>query len=121
MLVTGCASVKVYRTDTGTVYPPTKPDSVLVFFAAADVKRPFEVIGDIMAEGSSSGGVNDAWLVSKSQEKAAELGANAIIVTKLMGATATSAMPLGSSQWEERIQVIRFTDSSAPVPPKPEH
>jgi hypothetical protein len=112
LLLGGCVSAKMFRTGTGEVYAPTKPEMVLVFFAADDVKRPFEVIGEILAEGSSGWGANDASLVSKAQNEAAKLGANAIIVTKEQGASGTSAMLLGANDKRQHIKAIRFTDAA---------
>jgi len=116
MLLTACVSAKVFRTGTGTVYPPTRPDTVLVFFSAEDVKRPFEVIGEIMTEGSSGWGAKDSSLVSKAQQKAAEIGGHAVIITKEKGASATAGILLGANDKKQRVQAIRFTD--APSPPK---
>ena len=111
LVLSGCVSVKMFRTGTGTVYAPTKPEMVLVFFTAEDVKRPFEVIGEIMAEGSSGWGAKDSSLVKKAQQEAAKLGAHAIIVTKEKGASGTSAMLLGANDKRQQIKAIRFTDA----------
>src|SRR5260221_6431045 len=118
-MLAGCVTANVYRSGTGAVYRPTKKDAVLVFFGAEEVKRPYEVIGEILAEGSSGWGANDSSLVSKAQDKAAKLGAHAIIVTKEKGATATSAMLLGSNDRKQRVQAIRFTDAASSPPKSP--
>jgi hypothetical protein len=111
LLLSACVSVKAFRTGTGVAYPPTRPDAVLVFFSAEDVNRPFEVIGEILAEGSSGWGANDGSLVSKAQQAAAKLGAHAIIVTKEKGASGTSAMLLGANDKKQQIKAIRFPDA----------
>jgi hypothetical protein len=111
LLVLGCVTTKVYRSGSGATYPPTKPDDVLVFFSAEDVKRPYEVIAEILSEGSSGWGYTDSSLVSRAQKKAAVLGAHAIIVTKEKGAGAASAMLLGANDKRQQIRAIRFTDA----------
>jgi hypothetical protein len=116
VMLTACVSAKVFRTGTGAVYPATRPDAVLVFFSAEDVKRPFEVIGEIMTEGSSGWGAKDSSLVSKAQQKAAEIGGQGIIITKEKGASATAGILLGANDKKQRVQAIRFTDVA--VPPK---
>lgn len=110
VLLTGCVSVKMFRTGAGTVYQPTTPASVLVFFTADDVHRPFEIIGEILAEGSSGWGAKDSSLVEKSQRKAAEIGANAIIITKEKGSGEAAALLLGANDRKQRVQAIRFKD-----------
>ena len=116
VLLTGCVSVKMFRTGAGTVYAPTRPEMVLVFFSAEDVKRPFEVIGEIMAEGSSGWGAKDSSLVSKAQAKAAEIGAHAIIITKEKGASPAAGLLLGANDKKQRVQAIRFTDGTGSRP-----
>jgi hypothetical protein len=118
LMLTGCVSAKTFRTGSGVVYAPTKPDTVLVFFSADDVKRPFEVIGEIMAEGSSGWGATDSALVSKAQKKAAEIGAHAIVITKEKGASATAGVLLGANDKKQRVQAIRFTDGTGDGPPR---
>jgi hypothetical protein len=109
-LAFGCVTTKVYRSGTGATYAPTRPDDVLVFFSAEDIKRPYEVIAEILSEGSSGWGYTDSSLVSRAQKKAAALGAHAIIVTKEKGAGAASAMLLGANDKKQQIRAIRFTD-----------
>ena len=113
----GCVSAHVFRTGRGVTYPPTRPDAILVFFSADDVKRPFEVIGEILAEGSSGWGVSDGTVVRKAQKKAASIGAHAIIVTREKGASAASAKLLGANDKKASAQAIRFTDPAADPPP----
>jgi hypothetical protein len=109
LLALGCVTTQVYRSGTGATYPPTKADAVLVFFSAEDVKRPYEVIAEILTEASSYWGWNDSSLVDGAQKKAAALGANAIIVTKEKGAGAASAMLFGANDRKQQIKAIRFT------------
>jgi hypothetical protein len=85
----------MFRSGRGATYPPTRPDSVLVFFNAEDVKRPFEVIGEVLAEGSSGWGVNDSSVVKKAGQKAASIGAHAIIGTREKGSFGNVSDALG--------------------------
>lgn len=105
-----CVSVKMFRTGEGVAYPPTAPAKVLVFFSAEDVKRPYDVIGEILAEGSSGWGANDSSLIEKAQVKAAGIGAQAIIVTKEKAAGVVAAQLLGAADKKQRIQAIRFKE-----------
>jgi creatinine amidohydrolase/Fe(II)-dependent formamide hydrolase-like protein len=109
----GCVSAKVFPSGTGNVYAPTDKDAVLVYFSREDVQWPYEVIAEILAEGSSGWGHNDSALVSKARKKAAKLGAHAIIVTKEKGARAVTAMVLGAQDRVQRVQAIRFIDPRA--------
>src|SRR5687767_5275897 len=73
----GCVSAKTFRSGSAQVYLPTNPVNVLVFYAVEDVKRPYEVIGEIMTEGSSGFDKNEGDLIKKSRNEAAKLGAHA--------------------------------------------
>ena len=112
LTVPGCVSAKVFPTGSGQTYPPTKAESVLVFFDASEVGRPYEVIAEIMTEGSSGWGKNDSSLTSKAQKKASEVGAHAIIVTKQKGAGSATAQIFGANDKVQRVQAIRFSESS---------
>ena len=81
------------------------------------MKHPFEVIGEIMAEGSSGWGANDSSLVSKARQKAAEIGAQGIIVTREKGASTSAAQLLGPNDKKQRVQAIRFSEASDPKSP----
>jgi hypothetical protein len=105
-----CVSAKMFRTGSGAMFPPTSPGAVLVYFSAADVPKPYEVIGEIMTEGSSAWVSSDDKLVSKAQRLAAQIGAQGIIVTKEKGASATAGVLLGANDRKQRVQAIRFKE-----------
>ena len=115
--LSGCVSAQTFRSGTGQIYPPTKPDSVLVFYAAEDVKQPYEVIGEITAAGSSGWGKNEGDLIKKAREEAAKLGADAILVRPLdkgSGGDRAMAVLFGSNDKNQHVTAIRFTKPEQP-------
>lgn len=112
LLLAGCVSAKTFPTGSGMSYPPTTKESILVFFSAEDVRRPYEVVAEIMTEGSSGWGKKDSDLTTKGQKEAAKVGAHAIIITKEKGSRVLTAQLFGSSDKVQRIQAIRFTEYS---------
>jgi len=106
-----CVSAKEFK-QTTNVYPPTPKQSVLVFTDAAEVRRPYETIGTIYAEGSSGWDKKEHDLVDKMRGNAAKLGANAIIVHEFNKNTTTaakvSAALLGTNDLKLQCVAIRF-------------
>lgn len=110
---TGCGSSNTtFRSGSGAIYAPTKSEEVLVFRSKEDVKRPYEVIGEITVAGSSGWGENEGDLIKKARKNAAKLGANAIIVGALdkgsTGDRVTSAI-FGTEDKSQHATAIRFT------------
>ena len=109
----GCVSAQTFRSGTGKLYPPAKPVDVLVFYAVEDVKRPYEVIGEITTSGSSGWGKAEGNLIKKAREEAARLGASAILVRPLdrgTGGDRVLAVLFGSNDKTQHMTAIRFTD-----------
>jgi hypothetical protein len=112
--LSGCVSAQAYRSGTGKIYPPTQSDAVLVFYAAEDVKQPYEVIGEITTAGSSGWGKNEGDLINKARGKAAEMGADAILVRPIdkgSGGDKAMAVMFGSNDKSQHVTAIRFTKS----------
>lgn len=105
-----CATTETFRTTVET-YPPVPQDSVLVFFEEADIKVPFTVIGEILAEGSSGWGADNNDLIKKAQKKAAQMGANAILVRptdKATGSQRVMGALFGTNDNKQRVTALRF-------------
>lgn len=114
-----CVSAQSFRSGSGTIYPPTRPDAVLIFYSEEDVKRPYEIVGEINTEASSAWGHGEGSLVKKAQKKAAELGAHAILVRPFEAPNNTKkvlAAVFGTNDNKQRMTAIRFTDQQ-PLPP----
>ena len=115
----GCVSAQTFRSGTGKLYPHAKPVDVLVFYAVEDVKRPYEVIGEITTSASSGWGIDEGELIEKAREEAARLGASAILVQPLIlvrpldkgtGGDRALAVLFRSSDKTQHMTAIRFTD-----------
>ncbi len=128
LMLGGCVSAQTFRSGSGAVYPPTKAKEVLVFYNAAEVGRPYEVIGEIATAGSSGWFKNEGDLTRKAQEEAAKIGAHAIIVRSHdegTGGDRAAAILVGTNDKKQKVSAIRFTDqptdrpSSPPPPPPP--
>ncbi|MGV8960298.1 MAG: hypothetical protein ACOH1V_07905 [Stenotrophomonas sp.] len=96
-LATGCTSADAIM--TGNSHPPTDPSQVRVF-----LRQPasFDSIGLITATSNSTPirSKNKTRALNELREKAAELGANGIILTQDNGSTATVGtviLPAGSN------------------------
>ena len=78
------ACVQTQTTMLGGAQPvaAVTPMQVQVFMSEADVKRPFEKIAVINAQGESSM-TNEAQMIRAAQKKAAKIGADAIIMGKV--------------------------------------
>jgi len=120
--LSGCVSAQAYRSGTGKTYPPTKADAILVFYAAEDVNRTYEVIGEITTAGSSGWGKNEGDLINKARGKAAEMGADGILVRPIdkgTGASHVMATLYGSNDKSQHVTAIKFTGEQPPPRSKP--
>jgi len=79
LVFSGCAVSTYYLQDGAKTYPPTDPNNVKVY-AAGSLRQKYDVIGSIAVDGV--GGADDALKLLR--EKAADLGANAILDTRLV-------------------------------------
>jgi hypothetical protein len=79
LTLVGCISTNAVRLGTPTQYPPVQPDSVKVFLTEDDVKGDFDKIAIVNAEGNYNW-ANDERLINAMKKKAAQLGANGIIL-----------------------------------------
>jgi len=116
LLTLSCASVETFRT-TSETYRPVRQSDVLVFFDEAQVP-PHKVIGELLAEGSSGWGVDQNDLVKKAQKKAAQMGANAILVRPIELATSSQrvmAVLFGTNDNRRHITALRLLPK-APTP-----
>jgi hypothetical protein len=75
----GCISTNAVQLGEPRQYPATKPEEVQVFIKEADVKVDFDKVAIINAEGNYSY-ASDEKMVNAMKKKAAQLGANAIII-----------------------------------------
>lgn len=110
MVPFGCASTEVFRSSTDT-YAPVPQNSVLVFFDPTDIKVPYKVIGEILAEGSSGWGSDNNDLVKKAQKKAGQMGANGILVQpaeKATGSQRAMAALFGTNDNKQRVTALRL-------------
>ncbi|MBK5257791.1 MAG: sel1 repeat family protein [Vicinamibacteria bacterium] len=117
----GCVSAQSFRSGSGTIYPPTNPDSVLVFYGEAEVKRPYEIVGEISTAGSSLYGKGEGALIKKARVKAAEMGANAILVRPFEEPNNTKkvvAAFFGTNDNKQRMTAIRFTGLAMAAKPR---
>lgn len=73
-----CANTDVV-TLTDKKYPPLEPEQVQVFANEREVRRPFEKIGIITAEGDSDIH-GEASLIKAMKKEAAKLGANGMVL-----------------------------------------
>jgi hypothetical protein len=116
LLLGGCVSAQTFRSGSGTHYPRTNPKDVLVFYALEDVKRPYEVIGEISTAGSSGWFKNEGDLTRKAQQEAAKLGAHAILLRSHdegTGGDRAAAIFLGTNDKKQKVTALRFTDETS--------
>jgi hypothetical protein len=110
-LSTACVTARVFPSSINT-YPPVPTERVLVFFDDADITVPYEVLGEILLEGSSGVGQGQAALVKKGQQEAGKMGANAILVLVAEDASATSRV-MAALFWtndnNRRVRALRLT------------
>jgi hypothetical protein len=102
-LLAGCTTTDYL----GKTYPPTQ--HVDVFFSPQDVKRPYEVMGEIRAEADDI--VSYESMEQKLVQEAMQKGADAILIEKL-DTTETGYTTLGTATTEQR---RRRTSSSTGV------
>jgi hypothetical protein len=79
LTLVGCISTNAVQLGTPTQYPPVHADSVKVFLKEADVEGDFDKVAIVNAEGNYNW-ANDERLIKAMKKKAAQLGANAIIL-----------------------------------------
>ncbi|HEY0671707.1 MAG TPA: hypothetical protein VGD27_05545 [Longimicrobiales bacterium] len=79
--LSGCISTNAVRLGQPTQYPPVKPEEVQVFLTEADVKGEYDKVAIINAEGNYNF-ANDERMINAMKKKAAQYGANAIIIDK---------------------------------------
>lgn len=120
LALTGCVSAETFPSGRGVVYAPTDDKTILVYFSPDEVVRPYEVVATILTEGSSGWGKKDSDLARKAQKEAAKVGAHAIIITREKGAGSITAALFGTNDKVQRVQAIRFTESSVREIRKPE-
>ncbi|HET9440291.1 MAG TPA: hypothetical protein VFO52_08970 [Longimicrobiales bacterium] len=77
--LSGCISTNAVRLGQPTQYPPVKPEEVQVFLTEADVKGEYDKVAIINAEGNYNF-ANDERMINAMKKKAAQYGANAIII-----------------------------------------
>jgi hypothetical protein len=111
VVVSGCVGTRTFRSGTAVAYPPTAASKVLVFYSPDDIKRPYAVIGEIDAFGSSGNYVTQGDLTKKACSEAAKLGADAIIVRQYSGGSGGDralAAFTGENNESEHVSAIRF-------------
>ena len=94
VLCSGCVSIEY----SGSVEPALAPDAppVVVFYDAAKITRPYEVLGVATASANYREAGNDK-IINALKEKARECGANAVLITSIrvevskMGSQTSSA------------------------------
>ena len=83
LALAGCTVTSAVKLSENT-YRPLNPEQVRVFTTEEDVDVPFEKIAIITSEGDSS---QKTALIEKMKKKAAELGANGLILGQFTEAT----------------------------------
>ena len=79
LMLGACVNTSAVQLGTPGQFPPTDPEQVQVFLTEADVKVPFDKVALINAEGNYQY-ANDERMIKAMKKKAAEMGANAIIL-----------------------------------------
>jgi hypothetical protein len=111
LVLSGCASVETFKASPAQ-YAPVKQSEVLVYFDQEAIRYPYEVIGELLAEGSSGWGVDQNDLVKKAQKKAAQMGANAILVHEpeaSSGSQRVMAALFGTNDNKRRVTALRLS------------
>ena len=114
-LSTACVSSRVFPSSINT-YPPVPPARVLVFFDDADITVPYEVLGEILVEGSSGWGRGQDDLVEKARQEAGQMGANAILVLpaeEVSGSSRVTAALFGTNDNSRRVRALRLEPEKA--------
>ena len=110
-LSTACVTARVFPSSINT-YPPVPVERVLVFFDDADITVPYEVLGEILLEGSSGLGQGQGALVKKGQQEAGKMGANAILVLVAEDVSTSSrvlAALFRTNDNNRRVRALRLT------------
>jgi hypothetical protein len=79
LTLAGCINTNAVRLGEPTQYARVQPEDVQVFLTEADVKGEFDKVAIINAEGNYAY-ANDERMIKAMKKKAAEYGANAIIL-----------------------------------------
>lgn len=79
VLTAGCVSTNAVRLGGGPLRPPTAEDRVVIYRTSEQVPGKYEEIALINASGESSY-TNEEQMFKAMRKKAAELGANAIVL-----------------------------------------
>jgi hypothetical protein len=79
LMLAGCISTNAVRLGEPRQYPAVQPEEVQVFLKEEDVKAEFDKVAIINAEGNYTY-ANDEKMINAMKKKAAQLGANAIIL-----------------------------------------
>lgn len=80
--IIGCVSTRVTMLDKSTKYESVAPNDVKVFLTENEIKGDYKVIALIKAEGDADF-TDEKDMVDAIIKKAAEIGANGIIIGKL--------------------------------------
>jgi len=82
VIASGCVATNATMLAHQGVYAPVSPAYVQVYMSEQDVKAPFEKVAVIHAEGESRL-TNETDMIEAAKVKAAAVGANAIILSKI--------------------------------------
>ena len=102
-----CVSTQVTKLVPKVDYPPVHPEKVQVFLSEKDIIFPYEKLAIIHMQGSANW-TNEAQMIKAAKKKAAEIGANAIILSQIKepGAGAKVAGALFGVYVDRRGEVI---------------
>jgi len=79
VLALGCVHVETTRVDPGPTLQPICPAGVVIYTAEGGVGRPYRTVAWLSASGESVG-TSEADLVLSLRDRAAELGANGLVL-----------------------------------------
>jgi hypothetical protein len=77
----GCVQTQATRLSSKT-YPPISPDQVTIYLSEADIPGVFERVALINTQGESTW-TNESQMYNAARKKAAELGANGVLIGQI--------------------------------------
>ena len=114
-LLTGCVSVQATRLGSAKIYAATTPDKVYIYRTAAQVHGKYEEIGILSASGDYEM-TSEEEMFKAMREKAAELGANGVILDSLSepttGSKIAQALLFTSADRQGKAIAIRVLEPS---------
>ena len=109
--VTACTSVHFVMLGVPTTHPRVDMEQVRIYLSETDVHAPYEKLALLFAESTSELG-NEVKVIRAMQEKAAELGADGIILLVIGEGYPNTIFDLGEEHRGRAIAIKRVEDKS---------